>query len=720
MLDRFAALTLELMDADLVHIWLLGGDARRLTLEAQAGVVRADVAIEHRPERDKGLTGCILAAGRALVIENLEHDARVWNRAWYAAQELRSFLGAPVVVGGTPAGVVACMTRAPRVWTEEEVETAETLATAAAIAIRNAQLHAETRAQLAHNETLLEVARAANSTLDFTEAMRRVARAVGRATGADMVGAYLPDAERAVLRPVAGYHVPPDLVQKFLDFPLVIARNSYIEEGWRTGQPAWALDAQGDDRIDPELLAWAPVRSIVFFPLVAKDEPIGALFLIWWAPRTPPAAAELQLLEAIARQTALAIGNARLVDELHRRLRETEVLLGLADSVSHASDIGEIMRRVCREAARALGADYGVFYVVNEETREARPVAGYHVPKDVLAGARSLPEDEIPAAMVQAHETGQTLYVPDITADAAFDTPAFRASEAGALLMGPVASKERLFGNVTLFWRAPGTHVSDGDLALMTAISGQAALTLENARLLGETQSQATALKDKNAELDTFVYTVSHDLKAPLVTIQGMSGMVLEEYADKLDDDGKHYLQRIAANTQQMERLILDLLALSRCGREGRAPEEVNLRELVDEMVGDLAPRLQGTTVTVGDLPVVTAVRVQMEQVMRNLLTNAIKYMGDSASPEIEVGMTPRGTEHEIWVRDTGIGIDPAYHDKVFEIFQRLKEVEAEGSGVGLPIVKKIVQAAGGRIWVESAPGQGSTFRFTWPAGPRR
>jgi len=176
------------------------------------------------------------------------------------------------------------------------------------------------------------------------------------------------------------------------------------------------------------------------------------------------------------------------------------------------------------------------------------------------------------------------------------------------------------------------------------------------------------------------------------------------------------------ANTQQMERLILDLLALSRSGREGRPPEDIHLSELVDEAVTSLAEQLEARRikVTVGDLPTVWAVRVQMEQVMKNLLTNAIKYMGDSASPSIEIGAESRPTEAEIWVRDTGIGIDPAYHEKVFEIFQRLKEVEAEGTGVGLPIVKKIVQAAGGRIWVESAQGQGSTFRFTWPGTSRR
>jgi signal transduction histidine kinase len=166
-----------------------------------------------------------------------------------------------------------------------------------------------------------------------------------------------------------------------------------------------------------------------------------------------------------------------------------------------------------------------------------------------------------------------------------------------------------------------------------------------------------------------------------------------------------------------MERLLLDLLALSRVGREAVTPEEIDPARVVDDILAELAEpiRAAGITVTVGALPIVWATRVQVEQVLRNLLTNAVKYMGDAAAPAIEIGAVERGDALECWVRDTGIGIDPVYHEKIFEIFQRLNEIEAEGTGVGLPIVKKIVEAAGGRIWVESAPGQGSTFRFTWP-----
>ncbi len=155
------------------------------------------------------------------------------------------------------------------------------------------------------------------------------------------------------------------------------------------------------------------------------------------------------------------------------------------------------------------------------------------------------------------------------------------------------------------------------------------------------------------------------------------------------------------------------MLALSRIGREGRATEVVSFDEVVDVVLERLAEpiRTRGVTVTRGTLGAVRAVRTQAEQLFTNLVSNAVKYLGDSAAPAVEIGRT----EHEFYVRDTGIGIDPAYHARIFETFQRLKDVEVEGTGIGLAIVKKIVEAAGGRLRVESAAGAGATFFFTWP-----
>jgi signal transduction histidine kinase len=248
-----------------------------------------------------------------------------------------------------------------------------------------------------------------------------------------------------------------------------------------------------------------------------------------------------------------------------------------------------------------------------------------------------------------------------------------------------------------------------------------AAIEEREARL----QQMVAALRDaeqeltaKNAELDSFVYSVSHDLKAPLVAVQGFAGILADDYGPQLDAEGRHFLGRVQANVQQMERLIRNLLALSRTGRDGRSPELVDLGEVVDGFVAEASEtlRARGVTVRRRDLGVLWAVRTEIEQAMRNLLSNAVKYLGDTPAPLIEVGMREAGPMVECWVKDNGIGIDPQYHDTVFEIFQRLQEVEAEGTGVGLAIVRKVVSRGGGRIWVESRKGQGATFRFTWPA----
>jgi signal transduction histidine kinase len=271
----------------------------------------------------------------------------------------------------------------------------------------------------------------------------------------------------------------------------------------------------------------------------------------------------------------------------------------------------------------------------------------------------------------------------------------------GALLVG--GCEERVF--------------DDDETRVAEAFATQAALALENARLFAATEEHARALAHKNAELDGFVYSVSHDLKTPLVTIQGMASLLLEDHAASLPSEGRHYVERIDANTRHMERLLLDILALSRVGREARARELVDVDDLVAQLLDDLDERIRsrGVTVTVHPLPAVWAIPTQIEQVLANLLGNALKYLGQAETPTVEVGAIERDDAIEYYVRDSGIGIDPAYHAKVFEVFQRLRDVEVEGTGVGLAIVKKIVDGNGGRLWVESARGAGATFRFTWP-----
>ncbi len=223
-------------------------------------------------------------------------------------------------------------------------------------------------------------------------------------------------------------------------------------------------------------------------------------------------------------------------------------------------------------------------------------------------------------------------------------------------------------------------------------------------------------LEAKNADLERFTYTVSHDLKSPLVTIRGFLGL-LEQDAERGDRERmRKDVERIKAATDTMHRLLDELLELSRVGHLVNPAEEIALSELAREAVDQLAGQIAewGVRVEIGSqLPPVIGDRTRLLEVLQNLIENAIKFSGDQPSPRVEVGVRYDIEERVFFVRDNGIGIDARYHDKVFGLFQRLDH-SIEGTGVGLALVKRIVEVYGGRIWVESeGEGRGSTFCFT-------
>ena len=226
-------------------------------------------------------------------------------------------------------------------------------------------------------------------------------------------------------------------------------------------------------------------------------------------------------------------------------------------------------------------------------------------------------------------------------------------------------------------------------------------------------------LEAKNAELERFTYTVSHDLTSPLITIRGFLGFLEQDVMSRNVEQMKQDLTHISNAAEKMGRLLNELLELSRIGRAMNPPQEMALGELAREAVDLVAGRLSARGVEVEiapDLPMVYGDRTRLRQMLQNLLDNAVKYMGDQPHPRVEIGMRYDGAERAFYVRDNGLGIDPRYHQKVFGLFEKLEQ-KSEGTGVGLAIVKRIVEVHGGRIWVESeGAGKGSAFCFTLSA----
>jgi signal transduction histidine kinase len=268
---------------------------------------------------------------------------------------------------------------------------------------------------------------------------------------------------------------------------------------------------------------------------------------------------------------------------------------------------------------------------------------------------------------------------------------------------------------------------SAGELEALRLYAGYAGLAIENARLnaslqieLADRQTLIGELEAKNAELERFTYTVSHDLKSPLVTIMGFVSYLEKDALAGRIERVQSGVSRISNAVMKMENLLNDLLELSRIGRLMNAPENVSFEEITRDALERVRGRIEelGIQVSIAnDLPIIHGDRERLIEVMQNMLDNAAKFAAETAHPQIEIGM--KGTDENLhpilFVCDNGVGIAPEFHERIFGLFNKLNP-QIEGTGIGLTIVRRIIEIHGGRIWVESTPGHGATFYFTLPA----
>jgi signal transduction histidine kinase len=249
--------------------------------------------------------------------------------------------------------------------------------------------------------------------------------------------------------------------------------------------------------------------------------------------------------------------------------------------------------------------------------------------------------------------------------------------------------------------------------SMMQDITARKQADLERERLIAETET-------KNAELERFTYTVSHDLKSPLITIRGFLELMEKDAKAGDSERFESDIDRIRGAAEKMQRLLNELLELSRIGRIINPPQEVPFGDIVSEAAELVHGQIEARGVEVRiapNLPPVRGDRARLVEVVQNLLDNAVKFMGDQSQPVIEIGEneTYEKDNPVFYVRDNGIGIELQYLDKVFGLFNKL-DPRTEGTGVGLALVKRIIEVHGGRIWVESeGVGKGTTFFFTIP-----
>lgn len=218
-----------------------------------------------------------------------------------------------------------------------------------------------------------------------------------------------------------------------------------------------------------------------------------------------------------------------------------------------------------------------------------------------------------------------------------------------------------------------------------------------------------------NKELENFAYVASHDLKAPLRGIGSITDWLINDHADTMNDDGAELLQLMKNNVQRMHNLIEGLLQYSRIGKINPTRENIDLRKLLEEIQSRLTLLKLGNLILPKHLPNIINDRITIQQVFENLIYNAIHYNNHPpAEKKVEIGVTESNNQYEFFVKDNGIGIEEKYHHRIFKIFQTLaQKSDTKGTGIGLSIVKKVIENNNGKIWLESIPGEGTTFYFT-------
>lgn len=238
-------------------------------------------------------------------------------------------------------------------------------------------------------------------------------------------------------------------------------------------------------------------------------------------------------------------------------------------------------------------------------------------------------------------------------------------------------------------------------------------------RQMQELSAARDQLERSRAELAQFASIAAHDLKEPLRTIASFLQLLAEHLGDGLDEPAQQYLGFALDGARRLQRLIDGLLEYARLGMSEKPGERVAMQSLLAAVIAGMRAMIEGShaLVSVGPLPEVAGIPSRLEQLMQNLLANALKFVPHGSIPRVEIGSRRQGAQWQFWVRDHGIGFEPKHAERIFVPFQRLHTAaEYSGTGIGLALCKKIVVMHGGRIWVESAPGEGSTFYFTLPA----
>jgi signal transduction histidine kinase/putative methionine-R-sulfoxide reductase with GAF domain len=680
------------------------------------------------------VAGRTLLEGKSIQIRDVFADPEYELTEAAKIAEFRTTLGVPLLREGMPIGVITLQRRTIRPFSDKQIELVSTFADQAVIAIENVRLFDEVQARTRDLSESLEQQTATSKVLDVISrsafdlqaVFETVAESSVRLCGADRAFLFRFDGE--LLRVVADFNASQELRDFISENPIRLGR--YSASG-RAAVERRTIHIP-DVLADPEH-SYAKnvekIRTNLAVPILKGDDLLGVVTIYHLEEVRPFTDKQIALVETFADQAAIAIDNVRLLnalrhrtDELGRSVSELQALGEVSQAVNSTLDLETVLSTIVAKAVQLSGTEAGAIYGYDEQAQEFHLRATYGMDQELIDALRQrhigLDDPNVVSALTQREPT----QIADLREEPASEiNDIILRAGYRALMVAPLLRGEDIVGMLVVRRRTPGEFAKN-TVDLIKTFAAQSALAIQNARLFHEIEDKSRQLEEASQHKSQFLANMSHELRTPLNAILGYTELMADGAYGEPSEKMLGILKRLEANGRHLLGLINDVLDLSKI-EAGQL-----VLELSDYSVQDIAQTVRSTLEPLAadkklafklelapGLPPGRGDGRRLTQVLINLVGNAIKF---TDAGEVAIKAEANNGSFHVSIRDTGPGISAADQAKLFQEFQQADNAITKkkgGTGLGLAISKRIIEMHGGKIWVDSQLGQGSTFAFKLP-----